>query len=381
MNYRYHLLKYAGPSTRWTCPQCGRKHCFAPYVDKDNHPAGEEYGRCDHESSCGYVKYPPTEDESWRRAPDWNRYRNTRPQSLSLKRPEPVKEPAEGYCTLPQDIVLKTVRTNPLSDFLYFLTTLFDNQTILRLVREYLIGVTKDGDAIFYQVDIKGRIRGGKIMKYNRETGHRIKDPTAKNPVNWVHVPMLRKGLLPEGWTMTQCLFGEHLLAAYPEKVVCLVEAEKTAVICAGMMPEFIWLSTGGKSGFNDRVEVLDDRKVIAFPDVDAYDQWCEKARERPYLDITVSDYLQQNATEEELRSGADIADLLIRWQRENDLPAVSGVSPVSQPIQPIQTIQENPVVREIRKYISPEYLPEVAALIEELDLEIISVTHIPDAQ
>ena len=42
MNYRYHLLKYAGPSTRWTCPQCGRKHCFAPYVDKDNHPAGEE---------------------------------------------------------------------------------------------------------------------------------------------------------------------------------------------------------------------------------------------------------------------------------------------------------------------------------------------------
>ena len=146
-------------------------------------------------------------------------------------------------------------------------------------------------------------------------------------------------------------------------------------------MPEFIWLSTGGKSGFNDRVEVLDDRKVIAFPDVDAYDQWCEKARERPYLDITVSDYLQQNATEEELRSGADIADLLIRWQRENDLPAVSGVSPVSQPIQSIQTIQENPVVREIRKYISPEYLPEVAALIEELDLKIISVTHIPDAQ
>lgn len=32
------------------------------------------------------------------------------------------------------------------------------------------------------------------------------------------------------------------------------------------MMPEFIWLATGGKSGFNDRVEVLDGRKVIAFP-------------------------------------------------------------------------------------------------------------------
>lgn len=128
------------------------------------------------------------------------------------------------------------------------LINFFDTDTILRLVGEYLLGVTKDGDVIFYQVDIKGRIRGGKIMKYNRETGHSIKDPAAKNPINWVHVPMLRKGLLPEGWTMTQCLFGEHLLAQYPDKVVCLVEAEKTAVICAAMMPEFIWLATGGKS-------------------------------------------------------------------------------------------------------------------------------------
>ena len=374
MNYRYHLLKYAGPSTRWTCPQCGRKHCFAPYVDKDNHPAGEEYGRCDHESSCGYVKYPPTEDESWRRAPDWNRYRNTRPQSLSLKRPEPVKEPAEGYCTLPQDIVLKTVRTNPLSDFLYFLTTLFDNQTILRLVREYFIGVTKDGDAIFYQVDIKGRIRGGKIMKYNRETGHRVKDPTAKNPVNWVHVPMLRKGLLPEGWTMTQCLFGEHLLAAYPEKVVCLVEAEKTAVICAGFLPEFLWLATGGKGQLGDRLDALYGRRVIAYPDVDAFADWSAKLKERPWLSILVSDYLETTATEEERNSGADIADRLIAWSRIEDLP------PDNTPIHPIQAIQaatESFAFRTASQYVSPEYHDELRALIDDLSLEVKSIAYI----
>ncbi|MDO4827725.1 MAG: hypothetical protein Q4B16_09325 [Bacteroidia bacterium] len=38
MNYRYHLLKYAGIRTRYTCPSCGRKHCFAPYVDADDRP-------------------------------------------------------------------------------------------------------------------------------------------------------------------------------------------------------------------------------------------------------------------------------------------------------------------------------------------------------
>ena len=147
------------------------------------------------------------------------------------------------------------------------------------------------------------------------------------------------------------------------------------------MMPEFIWLATGGKSGFNDRVEVLDGRKVIAFPDVDAYDQWCEKAAERAYLDITVSDYLQQNATDEELSSGADIADVLIRRQKENDLPPVSDVSSVSHTIQPIQQIQENPIMAEIRKYISPEYWTEVAALIEDFDLELVSVTRIESEQ
>lgn len=69
------------------------------------------------------------------------------------------------------------------------------------------------------------------------------------------------------------------------------------------------------------------------------------------------------------------IADVLIRWQKENDLPPVSDVSSVSHTIQPIQQIQENPIMAEIRKYISPEYWTEVASLIEEFDLELVSVT------
>ena len=88
-----------------------------------------------------------------------------------------------------------------------------------------------------------------------------------------------------------------------------------------------------------------------------------------------------ENATEEELNSGADIADVLIRWQKENDLPPVSDVSAVSHTIQPIQQIQENPIMQEIRKYISPEYWTEVAVLIEDFDLELVSVTRIESEQ
>ena len=34
----------------------------------------------------------------------------------------------------------------------------------------------------------------------------------------------------------------------------------------------------------------------------------------------------------------------------------------------------DNPVVREVAKYFPPEVMPEVAALIEDLDLEIVAI-------
>lgn len=90
------------------------------------------------------------------------------------------------------------------------------------------------------------------------------------------------------------------------------MEAEKTAVICSAVFPEFLWLATGGLSQFNERVNVLLGRKVIAIPDLGGYDRWRKKAREYPLLDITVSDYLEKNATAELREMGADLADLVV---------------------------------------------------------------------
>ena len=356
MNYRYHLLKYHGKSSRLTCPACGRAHCFAPYVDKDENIVGEEYGRCDHESSCGYVKYPPAQDEFWRRPPYWME----KPKSKPLPKRKPANEPETGICTIPMELVQKTVRTNPLSGFLRFLTKILDNDTILRLISEYLIGVTKSGDVIFYQIDIKGRCRTGKVMKYNPEDGHRIKDESMPGRITWVHT--LLKKQLPESWTLSQCLFGEHLLAKYPNKPVCLVEAEKTAIIGSAVMPECVWVATGGKGQLNDRVDVLEGRKVVAFPDMDGYDAWVEKIAERPWLDITVSDYLQRIATPEQRNTGTDVADILIDWKLGRCSPKADDV---------------NPVLEEVRRCISPEHWEGVKALIEELDLELVSINRI----
>lgn len=373
MGYRYHLLKYAGPTSRLTCPACGRKHCFSPYVDSNNQIVGEEYGRCNHESSCGYQKYPPYERE-WRQS--WSEYQSRRkpPQKRVISRPEPKPEPPGGICTVPMDIVLKTVRTNPLSDFLYFLCKLFDVETIMRLIEEYAIGVTRAGDTIFYQIDMQGRCRSGKVMKYNRETGHRIKDETTPGKITWVHSLLKQRGVLPREWELTQCLFGEHLLKKYPDKPVGLVEAEKTALICSALMPQLVWVAVGGKGQLGDKVEVLHGRTIVAFPDSDAHDKWVEKINERPYLNIQISEILRKHATQEELDNGADIADVLIRWILERK----SNVAPQAPEPPPADLYADNPVMQEVMRYISPEYWPEVDALIRDFDLELVSVTRIP---
>lgn len=97
-------------------------------------------------------------------------------------------------------------------------------------------------------------------------TGHRIKEPF--NQVNWVH--SVRK--MPN-------FHGEHLLsgtsAAMSAKPVALVESEKTALIAALFIPDFVWLATGGMHGcFNsEAMQVLKEHKVILFPDLKAIDE------------------------------------------------------------------------------------------------------------
>ena len=146
--------------------------------------------------------------------------------------------------------------------FINFLSKIFCEDTAKALFEKYHIGTNKDGCTIFYIFDIQVRCHGGKIIPYNPETGHCIKDDTVP-PVMWVHTNLKAAHLLPPEWILSQCLFGEHLLQGKVNANVALVESEKTAVICSLLLPEYIWLATGGKSQFNDRLMVLKGRKAV----------------------------------------------------------------------------------------------------------------------
>jgi hypothetical protein len=263
-----------------------------------------------------------------------------------------------------------------------FLKNLIGGEKTCEAVSAYCLGVTKNRDVIFYQLDKEGRCRTGKIMKYDRKTGHRIKDEKVGGKITWVHAvlrqsadPLLR---LPDGWELTQCLFGEHLLKQYPFKPVALVESEKTAVICSAFWQEYIWLATGGKSQLNDRLQVLRGRKVVAFPDVDGYLEWKEKLSRVRGLDIVVSDVLEKNATFEDRANHVDIADLLIRQHREEhvDVEVAGGRGGFEGFGEPGGVVEHgdallHPTFLKLKKLLGVGNMEEVALLVAGLDLEV----------
>lgn len=249
-------------------------------------------------------------------------------------------------------------------DFVTFILTILEPNVVQDLIRDYQLGVTSQRDVIFFQLDVTGSCRTGKIMKYDSETGHRIKDPNVPGRVTWVHSLMKTSGQLPKEWELSQCLFGEHLLPQHPQQTVALVESEKTAIIAAGLMPQYLWLATGGKSCINDRLNVLKGRKVIAFPDVDGFQEWTDKLAKYPDLDITVSPLLQQAATTEDLAAQIDIADWLIRCH--NVMPGPDRASHFRAFLL-------------AARYLSPENYDAVEALIDDLGLEFLGAEKVED--
>ena len=59
-DYRYQLERYRGVSTRYTCPQCRRKHAFTRYIDTENNNQylSDNVGKCNRLDKCGYHYTP-----------------------------------------------------------------------------------------------------------------------------------------------------------------------------------------------------------------------------------------------------------------------------------------------------------------------------------
>ena len=219
--------------------------------------------------------------------------------------------------TIPYRLLIQSLAAYPANNFVQFLLQLFGFDTTVQLINRYNIGTSKywKRATVFWQVDINGKVRSGKIMKYDAQTGRRIKRPF--HHINWVHSVLK----LP-GFELTQCLFGEHLLNQHPDRTVAIVESEKTAIIASVYLPQLLWLACGSLTNLTvEKCNVLAGRPIVLFPDLNGYARWREKAIELSGIaPVTLSKLLERKATANERLKGLDLADYLLRFNTKDFL-------------------------------------------------------------
>lgn len=352
--FKYSLDK---SSKKHICPNCNQK-TFVLYIDTETGKyLPTDFGRCDREQNCNYHKAPPKGKKAYLidfltlnnisnkayKLVDLNGIISIIPKSQileqtntncfitewylktstinylsseskyfnndnvsfvnevkTIKPPETIKPSFHSFALLD-----KMYSENPQIDNLTeFLKTKFTKDEVFNARQKYFITGTNylwNNTTIFWQIDTNEKIRGAKLMLYDRFTGKRIKKPY--NHINWLH-----KAIKESNFNLCQCLFGLHLIKEDYQKTIAIVESEKTAIVMSIFLPDFIWLSTGNKGNFKfELLEPLKKRNVIAFPDKGEYNNWLNKATELNAFNfkIVVSDLLEQT----NLENGFDLAD------------------------------------------------------------------------
>jgi hypothetical protein len=219
--------------------------------------------------------------------------------------------------------------------FVYWLKHLpWDNDQQARLQQtlwQYCVGGWRDGRVVFWMIDHDGQPRAAKLMKYLPD-GHRDKQA---HPGWLYNQDGVRQLLDPDNHEILKPLFGSHLLRAYPQAVVNIVESEKTAIIMAnyyGNLQSQLWLACGGLKHLQlDSMQPLIDqgRTVWLWPDKDGREAWQEVCDKLGYDKCRVYTHFFDTCWTEADGDKADIADIAIRMMTTGEGPreSESGVA------------------------------------------------------
>jgi len=338
---QFSLQPYSHRS-RYTCPACNhRGKTYKRYINTETgQPLADHVGRCDREDKCGYhftpVQYFKDTEQpgpaNSKYSPFGVAYAAITPkkqQRATVVKVSPqaiIKADDEPHYINP-DVVNASFTAYACNNFVNYLISKYGFDAADKAVGRYRIGTSDHwpGATVFWQLDTEGYVRTGKIMLYDVDTGKRVKQPF--NHITWMHVLLMRKeeekvhalltidhGQKSQAFNLVQCLFGAHLLKEHPDKHVAIVESEKTAII-AGMHDEGrIWLAAGCLGNLNPAIcEPLKGRTVTLYPDLGAYAKWKVKARSLqlalPGSVFTVSDLLEQIASDDDRKEGLDLGD------------------------------------------------------------------------
>lgn len=358
------------------CPECGRKRLSA-YFDRrtgDLMPT-PEFGRCERINSCTYDNDP-------------NKILGPGERLAYTPRPlPPPKEPMDDY-RIPDQAFQSTFKDHSKNNLFRYLEHALPKGLVTKALADYRVGTylgkrtEMHGAAFFWLIGADGGIRTGHAIYY-KENGKRIKesDDAARSCDNlWAHHAVTGKS--SSALEINEPFFGEHLLPLHPEKVVAIVESEKTALIASMFYPGMIWLATGGKDKLTRRkMRAVRGRHVVLYPDLDeGYTRWRHLSEDlSAYFlvdgSLTVSDVLFtiQGPGDD----GADIADFLLPVNRieqcDLDILPPQAPEPEEVPVPEPPAPEPDPMPPVLRRMIAKN--PAIQNLIHELDLDTTNIT------
>lgn len=230
-------------------------------------------------------------------------------------------------------------------------------RALKNMIELYAVGTSLKGSTagwmMFPQIDMEMRVRDIKFMCYKSD-GHRNKD--IRHSFDWLHSIMEKAGKLdPKKSHVDHCLFGLHLAKIFPKAEVCLVESEKSALICSAFSDpnERIWMATGGKSGLNpDAIAplVAGNRYIVLYPDYDGYQEWTERADALDYARLSISRKPKDLHIEAD-GPKADMADIMVRL---------------------MHGITESEAEIAARRLGTPDKVEDIAYMMDKLGLQLV---------
>lgn len=315
--YRFTLEK---GSKKHICTDCGMK-TMVRYIDNSTSQyLPDIYGRCDRESKCGYHLNPYKDGYAAGKSTEYN--------PVMFRRP---LKPPTYY--IPEQILEGTLKGYEINTFVQNLIKFAPVKEIEKVIALYRLGTIteglRSGAITFPFIDNNFNIRAIQVKQFDNQN-HTLNTDFIHSIIERDHT--YRKVDLPDWLTnylkndgKVTCLFGEHFLNKYPNNPVALVESPKTAIICTlyygfpDNPDQLIWLAVYNKSSLTvEKCKVLKGRNVVLVPDLNAFNEWKQKADSiktlLPGVNIIVSNPLEVIATEVEIKAGLDIADFLIRF-------------------------------------------------------------------
>lgn len=325
--YRYKLA--SNKVKKLDCPYCRAKKHWQRYIDFQR---GEimppEFGRCDNAVKCGqHIK------------PNFNIQNLT--AFNSIERINIAQNIEEAY--IPHRVLKATIRNYKCNPFYSYLSRFNTDAKLVNTLKLYLIGTLNDlgvlNGVTFPFINSQGQITAIQVKSFNSynhtlNTGFLHSKLKYYYDQNKIDYPTWLAKYLKHASAnrVINALFGEHLLAKFPNHPIGVVEAPKTAIYATlffGTPTEspknLVWVSVYNINGINERLcKPLKGRDVIFFPDLSENNKarilWEHKAKvlndKIGLKSYQVSKFLEEYADNNSQKEGLDLADFIDReWK------------------------------------------------------------------